>query len=461
MDGFVVSRPSSTLAPRRRPVRRALGRLAAVGTVLALVAACTERLESGIGCPELCPDQNVAVLDTIIEPIVEGFGTDADSGALDTTLTGFPGLGNEGSLLLAERTLNGVDTLVSYAVIRFDSLPKTFTHNGDSAITALDSVYLQVVVDTVSARRRVPGPVLLEIFDVDTTVANQADTTAATLKPLFRPDRRIGSRVVPPDSLRDSVQLPLSAAALLAKIQVEGVARLRLGLRASAGGAPVQLRIGSTNGGRSPQLNFDPSADTAVHPFRIFPFSLVPAETELTGIRNALADFTVVIDPMRAEPNTVLQVGGLPGRRALLRFHIPSRIADSSTIIRATLLLTQRADPRAVASDTVTVQPIVVLATGRVDVGRAASILDFNNSFGLDTLRLVSGDAGVRTLEMVRVVRAWVSVPQEKLQRALVFRAVREAELPVEALFYSSEAAPELRPRLRLSFVPSVQLGTR
>ena len=466
-----MSRPSSTPAPRSRRARRALGRLAALAA-LAAAAACTENLESGVACPALCPDQNLTVLDTIIEPTIGGFGTAADSAALDTTLAGYPGIGSEGSMLLANRPLGGGDALVSYAIIRYDSLPRRFIQGGaDSAIYQIDSAYIQIVVDTVSARRRVPGPVTLEVFDVDTAVTGLADTAVATLVPLFRPDRLIGSRVVPPELLRDSVKIPLDSLRLLAKLTAEGPTRLRVGIRASAGGAPVQLRIGSADGGRPARLNYDPSPDTTVDAPFVGPFSKEPLEFELGGLANALGDFTLLVDPFRAEPDSLLQVGGLPGRRAFLRFHIPSSILDSSTIIRATLLLTQRPDPRAELSDTVTVQPLVVRAGTRVGVARAASVLDFDNVHQVDSLRLVSSDSGVRAFEIVRVVAGyqtvaqfipgWAQIPRLQQQHAIVFRAVREGELPVQALFYSSEASPALRPRLRLSYVPSTPLGTR
>lgn len=453
--------------------RRPLAALGAAGAAVLLVfsAACTERLESGIGCPSLCPDQNVAVLDTILDVVSDVPGSAGDSAALDTTLVGFPGIGNEATLLLADRVLNGVDTLRTWAVIRFDSLPRRFARGAtDSAVYAIDSVYLQVLVDTVSARRRVSGPVTLEVFDVDAGGGTATDTMTSTLAPFFRADRLIGSRTFTDAELRDSVKIPLSNAFVLGKLTAEGVTRIRVGLRADAGGAPVQLRIGGTSGGRGAELNYDPSPDTAVRPTRIVPYSSEPIE--VGGLQNALRDFTLVLDPFRAEPNTTLQVGGLPGRRAFLRFRIPPNILDSSTVIRATLLLTQRRDPRAAPSDTVTVQPTVVLATPRVDVVRSTSLLDFFNRFSLDSLRLVSGDSVVHSIEMINVIRGvvlptgefqpgWSQLPRAQQQHALVLRSIREGELPVEALFYSSEAAAALRPRLRLSYVPASRLGTR
>ena len=75
-------------------------------------------------------------------------------------------------------------------------------------------------------------------------------------------------------------------------------------------------------------------------------------------------------------------------------------------------------------------------------------------------------------IEIIRVIRGvvqptgefvpgWSQVSRATQQHAIVLRSVREGELPVEFLFFSSDAAPALRPKLRLSYVPSGQLGTR
>lgn len=464
MNGFAVF-------PSTASRRRALGVLASL-VVLVSAVACTEQLESGIGCPSLCPDQNVEVKDTIIDVVIDAAGTHGDSAALDTTLGFFPGTGIESSLLLADRVLNGVDTVRTYAVIRFDTLLNTFTRGGtDSAVYAADSIYLKLVVDTVSARRVVPGPVTIEVFDVDARGTVASDTMVSTLVPLFRADRRIGARTFTDAELRDTIRIPLDSAFVLAKLTAETPERMRLGLRASAGGQNVQVRIGAWTTGRGAELNYDPSPDTAVDPIRVGVFSKEPID--VGGVQNALRDFTLVLDPFRAEPNTTLQVGGVPARRAFLRFRIPSRILDSSTVIRATLLLTQRPDPRAVLSDTVTIQPLVSFATPRLDPFRATNVIDFFNDFRLDSLRFVPRDSALHSIEMINVIRGianqstgsiqpgWADTPRSRMQHAIILRAVREGELPVEGLFFSSEAPAAVRPRLRLSYVPRTELGTQ
>jgi hypothetical protein len=77
---------------------------------------------------------------------------------------------------------------------------------------------------------------------------------------------------------------------------------------------------------------------------------------------------------------------------------------------------------------------------------------------GIDTVRVAAGESGTRSISMVGLVRLWASQPQGST-RALVLRAALEGAQAGELRFYSSEAAPALRPRLRLSYIPRVQFG--
>src|SRR3712207_9326365 len=64
--------------------------LAAAGVVG--VHGCTERLEGGNACPILCPGQTVELRDTLIAAVV-----------VDSSLAGFPPIGEEPALVLAAR----------------------------------------------------------------------------------------------------------------------------------------------------------------------------------------------------------------------------------------------------------------------------------------------------------------------------------------------------------------------
>ena len=65
------------------------------------------------------------------------------------------------------------------------------------------------------------------------------------------------------------------------------------------------------------------------------------------------------------------------------------------------------------------------------------------------------------TLDLTNLVRRWRTIPETELQRAIVLRveAPIEGAVTASVLFHSSEAAADLRPRLRLSYIPRVDFG--
>ena len=60
---------------------------------------------------------------------------------------------------------------------------------------------------------------------------------------------------------------------------------------------------------------------------------------------------------------------------------------------------------------------------------------------------------------MVNIVRRWRLYEITPTQRALVIAFAQEGELPGSILFASSEAAPALRPKLRISYVTRIDVG--
>jgi hypothetical protein len=420
-------------------VSRVLILIGFVGAVS--VAACTEKLEAGASCPLLCPQQDVQLKDTTIDAI-----------AVDSSLPGFPVIGEESPLLLAARG----DTLDTRVIFRFDSLPKTFTHPSapaDSIVTTVDSSTLRIVLDTTTLAG-VPGlpttPVTVELYDVDVS----ADTTAADLLPLFNQSRFLGSKTFAPESLaKDTLFLPVSNAAVLNKI-VTGT-HLRIGLRLVASQS-TQLRISSATVAPA-VLRYKPASDTAMN---VALLSQTPSDTSLTTLRNDLQDYVITASSLGTLPPNTIGVGGFPARRTYMRFDLPSHIADSSTVVRATLTLTQfPLRSSAGALDSVGIYPFPITAGVVVtDVARLMRLITVNTG-GLDSLRVVPSDSGTRRLELVNVVRLWKNTKVEKTQRALVLTIGQEGTNPAGAAFFSSEAPAALRPRLQLTYVPQVTLG--
>ena len=408
-----------------------------------LVAACGEKLESGAGCPIVCPTPNVQLKDTTVEAI-----------AIDSSLAGFPSIGEEEPLLLASRG----DTLDTRVIFRFDSIGKTYPHPSapaDSFVNHIDSATIRIVLDTNTVAG-VPGlpttPVTVEMYDVDGAAS---DTVAADLLPLFTPNRLIGSKTFLPDSLaKDTLLLPVAPATVLSKIT--SGSRLRVGLRLVSS-ASTQLRIqASTVSGA--KLRFKPASDTAV---TVSLLSQTPTDSTLSQLRTDLEDYVITAKNLAPRQSNTIAIGGFPAYRTYMRFDLPSRIVDSSTVVRATLYLTQFPMPNSPnAHDSLGIYPFAITAgTVLTDIPRLMRLVSVNTSLATDSLRVVPSDSGARRMELVGIVRVWKNTKAEQTQRALVLVAGSEGSKPAIAAFFSSEAGSALRPRLQLTYVPRVTLG--
>jgi hypothetical protein len=292
---------------------------------------------------------------------------------------------------------------------------------------------------------------------VDT--ADAVDTSAVALNALFRPDRRIGSLTI--DSAgytSDSLLIPISNAAIVSK--TTGAKRLRVGLRISSASS-ARLRILSSQGGvvtNQARIAFDAvsTGDTTYSPIIVSTASTTPTEPAVAA---GLRDFTIVAAGGVPATGTDLLIGGLPGRRTFLRFNVPSRLVDSATIVRATLLMVQRPGVGAERTDTVRLESDVVVAEQTVvDLRRSADLSLPGASFSIDTLRLSPADSGLRSISIVNLVRAWRSLPATT-QRALVLRATLEGAQASALRFFSTEAPAGLRPRLRISYIPRTEFA--
>jgi hypothetical protein len=405
--------------------------------------ACDEQLNGGNACPSLCPNPHAQLRDTTFFAI-----------SLDTTVIGFPALGAESQFVVAQMA----DTLQTGAVFRFDSLPNVFRRVNtvtDSVIVSVDSAYLRLTIvtgDTLGLATTV------DVYDVDMDGAEESDPTAVTS--VFTADRLLGSRTIPADSLRDSLRIPLDNAKLLAKIQIADSTRrrVRLGVRLRDGGAR-KMRIQALNpdpdvlgdGGAITQLVFRPSADTSVPKIVLSNVSRTPADLPVFAFD--YADYPVIFQAPPEPPAGVLRVGGLPGRRAYMKFDIPSSILDSSSVVRATLQLTQRpARFSPDARDTVRIDQYGVVASPAItDLSRALLFID---QLRPDSLRVVPADSGLHEFEVISWVRIWKGTKESKTPRALAFALRREAKVASVVDFFSIEAPVDVRPRLRLTYMP-------
>lgn len=426
-------------SPRRS--RFAVGVAVALATAL---AGCTEDYGTGAACPDLCPTTDVEMREIVLDAI-----------ALDTTLVGLPPLGSPGRLLVATRG----DTLVTYGVIRYDVVPTRFRPSASDTTTApignVVGAEMRILTDT--ARRIVTAPVTINLYDVDTTAA---DSSNAAIAALIRPDRLIGSVTLPQDTTLDTLRVPIDDAVLLSKIQSES--RLRVGIQVTSAQSAQFVVIGLASTTDATHITFTPIGEDNVEgaAITIQPRSTTPAESRDAAAQ--LADYTVVAVGSPDPPPDILAVGGMPSRRAYLRFDLPPEILDSATIVRAQLILTQQPVTGGVLpNDTIGVFPYIVTAGAPVtDVWRAASLIAAGSLLGLDSIKVVPSGSAVRTLEVVPLLRAWQRQDPERVPHALVLRTNIEGYEAREVRFHSSEAAdPALRPRLRLIYIPRTNQG--
>ncbi|MGH7622039.1 MAG: hypothetical protein ACREMU_06830, partial [Gemmatimonadaceae bacterium] len=103
---------------RRAPIHRLLPLL---GLALCTLAACNENISGGAACPSLCPGQQLEVHDTVLVA-----GEVFDTTAL---VNGMPPLGTETNLLVARYADALGDSVVSGAIVRYDTIIRTFPHS--------------------------------------------------------------------------------------------------------------------------------------------------------------------------------------------------------------------------------------------------------------------------------------------------------------------------------------------
>ncbi|MBA4071770.1 MAG: hypothetical protein C0497_08050 [Gemmatimonas sp.] len=412
-----------------------------VAAAAASLGACKEQLDAGSACPSLCPGLSVPIKDTVLSPVLE----------FDTTLVGYPSIGTEQGIPLASRG----DTLDVRGVIRFDSLQRRFAPPGDTLrpVTRVDSAFVRMRLNLTQSR--LPASVTFELYDVD-TIADDGNTAAVLA--LFRPGRLITSRTLARAEITDSLRFPLSTAWLLQKIQ--SGANLRVGLRL-AGTGPVSLRVHSVETGLAAEVRYHVSPDTAVRQVVVSPYSKTPVEPP--ALANDFRDYAVVARNALPQAGALaFSTGGVPARRAYLRFNVPQWLLDSTTIVRATLLLTQAPQRGFDEADSVTVVGQAVAATKLIrDLYRSSQILIPAGLFIADSIRVAPADSGVRLLEMNGLLRVWKSstAVTEAPQRAIVLLQKEEGLHGAEVRFFNARSPASVRPRLRVSYIPRVNFG--
>jgi hypothetical protein len=435
------------------------------GLTLLVLAACQEDLAEGAACPTLCPGQQLEVHDTVLV---------ADQ-VFDTTVlvNGMPPLGTETNLLVARYTDAQGDSIVSGAVLRYDSLQRNFPRTDSTApfvpVTSVTSASLQFTSTPDTSMIR--DSLRFEVIDVD---ANVPDLDTATIHQLLLTQPAIGTLNVKKDSVAALHIVPLDTTFI--RQHVTAGQRIRLAVRlfsyghdatgnAQVGITPITSKSNATGTQSGPSLQYmGHAAAPATDSLQFINFSV--SKSSGGPEFKYLANYQLVLKGSLPPPASVLPVGGLPSTRLYLRFTLPGTLIDSSTtIVRATLLLHQQGDPTFSRVDSISLTPRVVVASPIVtDVSKAALLLADPATVPLLSVRVNPSETRIDTLVLVsksaNLVTLWRAEGPRLMQRAIVLQSSGEGRDARRFLIYPNSAQTDsLRPRLHLTYIPRSGFG--
>jgi hypothetical protein len=446
--------------------------LAVLGAAAFVAGACQEKLTGGNACPSLCPEQNLGFKDTIF----------AAADVIDTfvTVPGTPPLGTLNSVLIAAYTQGG-DSVVSGAVFRFDSITRVEifadTSMAPVPITHVDTAFLQVYYnlppttggqDTLYVR---DSSLTFHVWDV---YVNAPDLDTAAVHAKFY-GTEVGRLTTTRDTIQaannQAIKIPIDTAFM--NTAVHTGRKVWLGVTVeSANGARIVVTsanasILGTFAAQAPALKYYATADTFKTLSGIAPNARA---TPYGPAIPAMGNYQMIFRGSNPIPPGLVAVGGLAQSRLLVRFKFPSWLIDSSTtVVKANLELTQVSNPQflwdsaSMDADSIGVHPYALVAAPGV-----TDILTQGMLVGDVTLAPIPNDSlrpeasGVDTLRMVSVasnIFQYWKLQGSKVQRGLVYSLPMEGIEPRSVYYYGVTAAPALRPRVHVSYVPHSIIG--
>jgi hypothetical protein len=331
---------------------------------------------------------------------------------------------------------NGLQGFEQRALVRFLARADSVSVRDTLRAYTIDSVALSF---TIAARDTTLDGVQLLLYRLAPTF--DSASTFAAVAPAFVPESLIATVSVP-DTLNSGVVRTVFQGADLSRVQIAAAdsGKLALGVGVVAP-SPTGVRVGALAGGSGPIFTTYVTMD-------------VPdtGTAKLRTLALSAAFNTYVSDVPQMRDSNLLDVGGAPSARSLIRFDLPPRIRDSATIVRATLELTPVEPITGLPTDPARLLARAILA----DVGAKSPVNTLVGRVPEDTLEI--GTTTV-SLEAVRLVELWLGSTTRP--SALILSLTPEASSFTRPVFYSTRVAdPALRPRLRLSYLLSFPFET-
>ena len=394
----------------------------ATAASLALVAAgCGEDVVAPAVCPDFCPAATLIVVDTVIPASIER----------DSSYVGYV------AAYAAKRMQVARDSAFdSDGMFRFQSFIDEI--NGPPVagpVVAVDSFRLQF---DIARRSRATDSTEIVVHRLPAEI--DATWTYDDLQPYFEDSTEIGA-VLLPDSLEaDSVSVILPGDAFPALEED------------SSSVTAVGLAYRSAQPGFVDLITSDSSFIATIL------IRYVQIDSSESGVQVPAADTVLVLydsfvfpQPTVADPTT-LTVGSSPSIRTFLRTNLPSRIVDSSSVVRATVLLVPSEPVLGVTGDSI----LIYVDALSADVGAKSPVIGLLPGLSAASVGFVAaGQTDTIRIEVTEVVRAWKF--GATLPRTLSLRAFNEGGSATEARFHSSRSTLGV-PILQVSFVPPVVL---
>jgi len=400
--------------------------LLAGGVVLSGAGCGEDLLAPADGtCPDFCPPEQLQVVDSVL----------LDNVLSDSAFSGYV-LATEATTLQVYRDSTAAGDAASRAVMVFPAFADSLlVASGDTvrgAVLATDSFAVLLPL-----RGRNPAYTGLAATLHRIPVGTDAATTYADLEPYFADSTLLATVAIPDSVVSDTLRVVLDSLAFPGLAADGNQAALGVAFRSPAG----YIQLGATESQDGVQLTRYVRLDSAG--------TAVPRiEGKLPSFDTFVASAPPAVTPEERE------IGGVPASRTLLRFALPARIGDSSTVLRATLVLVPTGPVLGPPGDS-----LGVVAQGLAsDVGAKSPLQTIpSDSLSLRVGFLPVGSADTVRLDVTDLVIGWTR--DSTRPRAFAVRAVPEGS-SVATLRVGS-AAGAARPRLHVTFVPPLTLGGR
>lgn len=409
--------------------------------VVAAVTACTEDPNAPGRCPEFCPPGSIDVVDTILTSVI----------VRDSAFRGYLSP-QEAAVLIAANVPAAID---SRPIIRFQQLGTTLRLGTDTTqypITATDSALFALTIvrrDTNVENLRVNLYRMPVGLDTTTTFASLAGPFTDSLVRSVNVDSLLALPGRRDTATGDSVRVDGTVVLLILKLDSAAArfvaadsGELAYGVRIQAD-APATVALGSNESGDPPLINWY--------------FKVDSAGTPSASVRTVTPQFdSYVFTPAAAAIDSTLAVGGMPSARSLLRIALPAAIADSTQVLRATLVLVPSSAMQGAVGDSFA----IVAHAVSTDLGAKSPLLGSSgvgdsSYFGMTQVYVGSTDTV--NIEITRILRRWAA--DTAAASALVLRSAGEGGLLGEIRFQPSRHAT-LRPALHLTYSRRFPFGS-